>query len=333
MDLLAGIPSDQAEALRRRETEARALVSQLKKKLSLLDQRRDLSLEQRKQQAEPLRQRLVQAQQDYVDAYRDIRNASPAYRLSVAKDRKPVTLPVPRDWAASQQALVLEYMVGDEQSFVLVVPPVGDQARIESLTFKADQAAKLGIEAGPLTTSRLQSLLSNPKSSGILQRISTPASDPSAVDQLAALWEVLVPASERQTIQEGKLKRLIVLPDGPLALLPFEALVVEAEKDPQYLLDAGPPIVYGPSATVLHNLAERPAAPATADREPVLSVGDPAYREARVEDPSTTSALAALTPRRGTAVWAADSAGCPTPAGRSSGSPRTSPTRASRWGR
>jgi len=297
VNLLAGVPRDQAEELRRREAAARALVSELDKQLSLFAQRRDVSGEQRKQQVDLLRQRLVQARGDYVDAYRDIRNASPAYRLSLSKDRKPVTLVALRDWAAANESLMLEYMVGDAQSFVLVVPPAGGQARIEPLTITADQAAKLGIDAGPLTSVRLQSVLSNPKENGVLQRISTPASDHAAVDQLALLWEVLVPEPERKAIQAGEPKRLIVLPDGPLALLPFEALVVEGGEDPVYLLDAGPPIAYGPSATVLYNLAERPAVAPSPDREPVLAVGDPAYGDVSDDDPNSATALTELTAR------------------------------------
>jgi CHAT domain-containing protein len=68
-----------------------------------------------------------------------------------------------------------------------------------------------------------------------------------------------------------------VVPDGALSLLPFETLVVRPGPSPQYLLDVGPPIRYGPSATVLHNLAERVAAAVPAGREPVLTVGNPDY--------------------------------------------------------
>ena len=63
-----------------------------------------------------------------------------------------------------------------------------------------------------------------------------------------------MPGAEREAILNGELKRLIVVPDGPLAYLPYEALVVERAADPVYLLDVGPPIAYGPSATILYNL-------------------------------------------------------------------------------
>jgi CHAT domain-containing protein len=59
--------------------------------------------------------------------------------------------------------------------------------------------------------------------------------------------------------------------------LPFEALVTnEAPHGVRYLLDVGPPVIYAPSATVLWNLAQRPRSDTFA-KEPVLTVGDPAY--------------------------------------------------------
>ena len=41
-----------------------------------------------------------------------------------------------------------------------------------------------------------------------------------------------------------------------MIVLPFEALVVSPGDRPEYLLDVGPPILYGPSASVLLNLDE-----------------------------------------------------------------------------
>jgi CHAT domain-containing protein/Tfp pilus assembly protein PilF len=294
VDLLAGLAPEQAERLRRRESDARARIAELEHRLSLPAQRSGLDDQQRDQ----LRAQLDKAREDYLDAYRDIRNASPAYRLNLTQDYKPVTLPALQQWAQQHEALVLEYLLGDEGGFVLVVPPGEAKPRLEKLAVRPTEARVLGIDGGPLTATRLKSALRNEKNTGILQRVSTPGSDRSLVDQLAALWQVLVPQAEQKTIREGRVKRLVVLPDGPLALLPFEVLVVEAGQEPKYLLDAGPPILYAPSATVLYNMAERPAAKRATDREPVLAVGDPAYGEVGADDPApTSSALAALTSR------------------------------------
>src|SRR5262249_24324614 len=91
------------------------------------------------------------------------------------------------------------------------------------------------------------------------------------------LWSMLVPEQERAALTNGKVKQLTIVPDGPLALLPFETLVVQAGEEPKYLLDVGPPIQYTPSATILYNLTQRRCASVPADLKPVLTVGDPAY--------------------------------------------------------
>jgi tetratricopeptide (TPR) repeat protein len=295
IDLLAGVPADQASELRRRESQAQSKISQLEVRLRKIDETTELSAEERQRQATPIRVELLQARQQYVEAYQDVRNASPAYRLNVTQDRKPVALDEVSAWAKEHEALVLEYFVGDETSFVLVIMPTG-KPRLESLKVTSERAAKLGIEEGALSARRLQTVLSNDKETGVLQRLSALKSDRSPVEQLAALWQLLIPATERKAIQDGRVKQLIVIPDGPLALLPFEALVVETGAEPKYLLDARPPVRYAPSATVLHKLAERAAGNLANERAPVLAVGDPAYGTIGVGDAAPATTLAALTP-------------------------------------
>jgi CHAT domain-containing protein len=161
------------------------------------------------------------------------------------------------------------------------------------------EAKTLGVKAGPLTAKRLQEVLIRKQDMGMVTRLASSSSKAEDLaPRLSSLWRVLVPEAERKAILTGKAQRLAIVPDGPLALLPFETLVVEESKEPKYLLDAGPPILYAPSATVLYNLSERSAVKPAADREPVLAVGDPAYGEAGVADPTpATSALAALNSR------------------------------------
>jgi CHAT domain-containing protein len=97
-----------------------------------------------------------------------------------------------------------------------------------------------------------------------------------ASDKLRALWQVLIPPPQRKALTDGTVRRLLVVPDGHLALLPLETLVVAAGRAQQTLLDVGPPLLYGPSATVLYNLARRPVETA-GGRGAVLTVGDPRY--------------------------------------------------------
>ena len=120
----------------------------------------------------------------------------------------------------------------------------------------------------------------------LLRRSSQPETLTQLVPKLAVLWNQLIPDGERQSIVQGNYQRLIIIPDGGLATLPFEALVVEQSQTPVYALDVAPPIQYAPSATILHNLATRPLAPITDDRAPVLTVGDPTYQKS---GPSTNT--------------------------------------------
>ena len=94
---------------------------------------------------------------------------------------------------------------------------------------------------------------------------------------MAALLKLLVPVREQKAILAGEYKRLIIIPDAAIAQLPFEALVVESDGEPQYLLDVGPTIQYAPSATVLMNLRERQEGSGATDALSVLTIGDCQY--------------------------------------------------------
>src|SRR6266542_2810754 len=93
------------------------------------------------------------------------------------------------------------------------------------------------------------------------------------------LADVLLPAAVRERIQRLNPECLILVPDGALHKLPFEALLLRAGERPAYVLDELPPLVYAPSVAILALLAERPAA-APAGLQSLLSVADPAYIQA-----------------------------------------------------
>ena len=169
-------------------------------------------------------------------------------------------------------------MIGDEGGYLLAL--TGDTAELSSLSLDTPTAKILGADPGPLTAKRLAAIMVNRQATGLVQQIQDPKPSKERDDKLAAMWRVLIPQSHRQSLTSGKLKRLVIVPDGQLALLPFETLVVQPGAAPRYLLDIGPPILYGPSATVLHNLVGRPAATAATEREPVLTVGNPSYQPA-----------------------------------------------------
>jgi len=295
IDLLAGIDRDEAARLRRREREAREKLVQLEARLKELRLDPRLSPTQRQQQADNLAALLRGARADYVQAYGEIRSASPAYRLAIGQDQKPVTLDRLRQWVKKHNALLLEYHLGTEGAHVLVVP-AGENASLLPIELTEEQAGTLLLEPGPLTLKSLAAALSNEQKTGVIDLLkgASRPEHPAAVNRkLAVLWEVLMPERARQILtgERGRgAKRLIVVPDGPLAMLPFETLVVHpGGHEEKYLLDVGPPVQYAPSSTVLINLAKRGAG--KAGREPVLSIGDPAYRE-----PVDRSGRSAFTP-------------------------------------
>jgi len=126
----------------------------------------------------------------------------------------------------------------------------------------------------------------------VLQRMRHPDAAREATGQLAALWEVLVPEPERKAILDERYRRLIVVPDTALAQLPFETLVVSTTEPAWYLLEAGPPIVVAPSASLLVNLAARQDEAKKPAEQPVLSIGDCVYgAPAKAGDGELLSAL------------------------------------------
>ncbi len=294
-DLLAGVPAAQASDLRRRRDEARAEVASLTVQLTTLEQAPGKPSPERKTATSALRTRLERAQTKLIDADREIHNVSPAVRLNAGPNRQVVPLDRLRKALGRSDALLLEYVVTEIGTYVIVVPGLDDvPARVETLTIDAASATTLGRTAGTLLEPTLQAILLGAEPEGILQRLARPGDSDDTIARTAALWQMLVPERERKDLLAGRYKRLVIVPDGPLAAVPFEALSVEAGEDPRLLLDAGPPILYVPSATLYQNLEERPVASfKNAARQPVLSLADPDYASSQAAAPK--AAVSGLT--------------------------------------
>jgi CHAT domain-containing protein len=217
---------------------------------------------------------LAKARSALYDLYRDEWGSSPAYRNLITHGTEPVRLDQIQSRLA-RRALMLAYSFDEDGGYVLCVET--DRARLVGLNVPAAEATLLGTDPGLLTARRLRQALLGEKGSGVLSRWANSKQAESLTPQLAALCRVLIPEVELQALLGDKINRLFIVSNGLLAVLPFEALVVEQKDKPKYLLDIGASIAYAPSATVLFNLIERTVQVRGSVREPVLAVGDPAY--------------------------------------------------------
>ncbi|MGD9647646.1 MAG: tetratricopeptide repeat protein, partial [Pirellulales bacterium] len=289
IDLFDGMPPAVAERLQTRQTEIDGELARLELRLDGLDQQANLPAAKRSRQREELVADLRQRQRDYAALQSEIQNASPAYQMAVGRTSAAGDLAATQDYARRHNALVLRYFTGYGASFLMVIEPTGASS-IHTLTVPQELADTLGVAAGPLTVDKVTAALANREGTGVLQLLREATTDETTrrvVPKLFALWSLLVPQAHRDTVASAEFARLIVIPDGPLAMLPFETLVVDAgAEQPRYLLDAAPPICYAPSATVLQNLEERPLPVPAKQDFAVLTVGDPDYEGAA---PATTA--------------------------------------------
>ena len=285
-DLLAGLPAKEAAVLHQRDLDAKSRLASLEQELRRNDAREDYSSEKKKREDKRLRGEIVRAREELVESYQSIQNASPAYRLAMSKQNEPVGLKQLKTKVASQQGVLLEYLLGNEAGYVLVIRSDWDIS-VFPLKVNAYQAQKLGIETGPLTLEVMKSILFNEQNTGILDLLKSEKRSDDAAPHLAELWNILIPQELRPSLTNDSIKKLIIIPDGPLSLLPFETLVVEnIENDPSYLIDVGPPILYAPSATILYNLSQRHENHFQHHSEKVLSVGNPDYSQKKQSNSS-----------------------------------------------
>jgi CHAT domain-containing protein len=255
------------ESDRLREAELRAEVTRLEQQLDLATDapaRVEIS------------KALSHAQRVLANHWKEVRNADPLYRELISSEQEFAGMEQVRETLLGTRDVMLAYQFGHFGGYVAVITQ--KTADVRPLALDAAQADALGVAAGPLVNLRLHEMMMNDKGDGIVQQLADPVRSTEVAPELATLWEVLVPAEVRKDLIDGGYERLLVLPDGALSFLPLEALVVEAGDDGvQYLLDAGPPVVYGPSATVMLNLARR-RIDKRAAVTPVITLGDPAYR-------------------------------------------------------
>ncbi|HKY31185.1 MAG TPA: CHAT domain-containing tetratricopeptide repeat protein, partial [Candidatus Polarisedimenticolia bacterium] len=283
--------ADAGPARTARMAAARAELAELRERLAFEQRGSGGPHADRRRRVEELERRLDEAARSFRSLYDEARNASPAWRGAAAP--ATVTARSVQSDAVPRGGLVLLYELGRSGSHVLLVPPAPGRVEIRSLAAGPAEAAALGMPAGPLAEQNLaEALLGGEKGPGLLARLASPRgalrrgigglSGPGELEavHLHALWRVLVPAEFRERVLGAA--EVVIIPDGPLFLMPFEALVVEPAarwSEARFWIDAGPPARYAPSATFLRHLASRPGPrpPRAGTRPSGLTVSDPAY--------------------------------------------------------
>ena len=276
VDLLAGLPPDEASALNARKLQAHSRVGQLQLEIQRAAARTDLSPAERQQMIASKSAELDLTRGTYLEIYREICNASPGYRLTVSRDRRPATLSALSTWCARNATMVLDYVIGDTDSCAVAISPDG-KASAHALSVTEADGKTLRIAPGNLTRESLSRALVTADRHGMRQLLEQKDASPERTAKLAALYRILVPTPAQAALAKDSCRGLVVLATDDLALLPFETLVVREGENPNYLLDSGPPISYASSGTVLLNLAERPDARNHRDDQPVLTIGNPNY--------------------------------------------------------
>ncbi len=201
-------------------------------------------------------------------------------------------------------AAALYYFLGRHRSLVFYVPPA--PAAVEAFTLAAATNALPALVADE---SQMARTMENPNLESLTRGVTgmRPAGEGARLDSVSGalarqLYEVfgwLMPAELWTKLQQHP--QVVVVPDGPLHAMPFEALVTKAPAngDVQYWLDAGPTLRYAHSFGVWQALRERPSRRKA--EVSVVSISNPAFDT----DDDASPFGRALKPLPGTAVESA----------------------------
>jgi len=281
VDLRDTLSGPEGEKLRSRERELRATLGTLEAQAQSMIE--PASNVQFKTALANLSRQIDAAQSEYARVWSEIRSASPYYRQQLSGESgKLGSLDALRNELAKLHSVMLFYYAGANKSFLLVIDPDDKDVPVVPLEVPAALADSMSVKPGPVTRAALVQLVSQyladvrDRAGGRgLAGVVHSEKGVAAAEQGTSLAEVLVPRSVRNIIEHRAPQNVIIVPDGALHELPFEALLLECQPAPKYLLDVFPPIAYAPSANILMNLAARRSA--EAGPPTVLTVGNPAY--------------------------------------------------------
>jgi CHAT domain-containing protein len=163
-------------------------------------------------------------------------------------------------WIRENRLLVLWYLTDLEHTFLLVLPEANssssgtlwelkltekDAAALNKVVHKSGQSE---ISSGNLSITKLRQILS--QRIGLLQILADKQSTP-PIEALEALGRALLPQPILERISDrSSYDTLAIVADGPLGMLPFQALIVPHGPAEKFLVEVANPILYLPSLAV-----------------------------------------------------------------------------------
>ena len=288
VQLRDSIKPDLLTRLEARESEALARQAEYQQRTTLARSNKGMTEEERTAEVERLQGLLREADLEVARVNAAIKNASPLWRDTLTSGGRTIGVRDIQRFVLADGGVMLMYQIGEDNSYVLVVPQRGKAAAYE-LTVSDEAASVLDIESGALSEAALNDLIGGSADgespAGIVSLLSGQSRSLSLgtgsgvqdTARLASVLQVLLPAEIRDEVMSAK--EVVVVPDGVLHQIAFEALVIDTAQKPVYWLDGGPPVRYTASATVLYNIERRPSRSVLAgdDGAPTLSVADPVF--------------------------------------------------------
>jgi len=197
---------------------------------------------------EELFKELEEAEENHLNLIQRIRSMNPVYAQIVYPES--YRLKSIQEKLLDKETAILEYLVGEGKAFLFFVTK--DDFSIHRLSASKDLEERANDYLSLLKTGADKDFQAFSAGERLYQELVGPVMD-----------------------RFGSIKRLIVLPDGNLSFLPFEALIGPGRDDhPKYLI-SNYRISYAPSATALANLLERKNP--TSLRKDLLAFADPDY--------------------------------------------------------
>lgn len=277
VDLRHGIPEEVLRPLEQELETLDARLTEYRSRIEVARSRPDLSGQERAREIQALEDQLDTFGWEHQRVTQRIRDASPFWRKVVNTGGLPVEA-LQREVVPPGGWLLL-YQIGETKSYLFTVPSLPGRVEAWPLVVPDEAAAVLGTAPGPLTAAALDEVMTSRDGlAAALERKTDPVPDGerTLAVRLHALWQVLVPQGFRESL--GRAPEVVIVPDGALHRLPFEALVVAPPRGPiHYWLDDGPVARYAPSATTLYSLGRSGPRQENGRGPAALVVADPVF--------------------------------------------------------